>query len=110
MRRPLTNAGLAFTLLFLSFVSFRVTVMAAGMEPFTSYSTTDALYYVGFASVLMLLWVQMAAAIAIGVACKRVSAWWYIAAILSVVGVFGLYSAVDTWTSDIQVYAFTLVP
>jgi hypothetical protein len=106
MKRPLTNTGLCIAFTVLTLASFCVTVSAAGSEPFFYYSTSDALYYVGFSATLMVLWVQIAVGIGVGLACRRVSAWWLLGVLWSCIGLFCVGTAIDTWTSDMESHVF----
>jgi hypothetical protein len=106
MNRPRTIIGLAIVFAAMTLASFRVTVSAAGLEPFFTYSKADALYYVGFAAVLMALWLQLAIGLIVGVVRRRVSAWWLVGALWSLLGLFCVGTAVDTWTSDMEDHGF----
>jgi hypothetical protein len=105
-KRSLTNLTLSIVFVTMTFASFRVTISAADVEPFFYYSTGDAIYYVGFAVALMVLWLQLAIGLIIGVVCRRVSAWWIAGTLWSVLGLFCVSTAVDTWTSDMATHVF----
>ena len=110
MKLPRTNIGLSVAFAALTFASFRVTISAADLEPFVTYSRSDALYYVGFAAELMAFWLQLAIGLIAGVVLKRLAAWWLIGALWSFAGLFCVGTAVDTWTSDMEHHAFRVRP
>jgi hypothetical protein len=106
MREPRTILGLVVAFVAMTFASFRVTISAADLEPFFAYYKADALYYVGFAAVLMLLWLQLAIGLTVLVIRRRAPAWWLVGALWSLLGLFCVATAVDTWTSDMEDHGF----
>ena len=106
MNRPRTTVGLVVAFLAMTFASYRVTISAADVEPFFAYYRADALYYVGFAAVLMVLWLQLAIGLTVVVICRRAPAWWLVGALWSLLGLSCVATAVDTWTSDMEVHGF----
>lgn len=67
---------LATSALALSALSLWVVFDGAAAEPYISFRSWDALEQIGLAMILMLLWLQLACWMILGVVRRRLSAWW----------------------------------
>jgi hypothetical protein len=103
--KPLhTNLILAASALVLSVLSFVVVYQGASDEPYTSFRKSDAVVQVGVAMVLMLLWVQLAACIVVGVIRRRVSLWWLPLLLWVLICEFYLFDSPSGYVQDIARY------
>jgi hypothetical protein len=76
MKRLHANLILTASALVLSVASFFVVIKGASDEPYTAFRQSDVLVQVGVAMMLMLLWVQLAIGVVVGVVRRGVSLWW----------------------------------
>jgi hypothetical protein len=102
MNKLRLNLGISFAITLLTFATFRIFVSATSLEPFFSYSKVDAIYYVGLSSALLIVWLQIAIGIFVGVRLRRISVWWFIGIFWSIIGIACACSAANTWTNDMQ--------
>ena len=99
-------AALIGFIVLLSFASFKVTFGAADEEPFFEFQTFDAMDYVGFSAVLMVFWIQFDLGVVIAILKRKLSPAWIVAVIWSFVCMFGIGTAIDTWTWDMANHGF----
>ncbi len=93
--------GAAFAL---SAASFFVVVQGASDEPYTVFRASDAVVQIGFGMVLMLLWFQLAGAIVVSVARRRVSQWWLTLLVWVLICEFYLFHSPIGYVQDIARY------
>ena len=95
---------LGVSALTLSVASFLVVVQGASDEPYTVFRESDAIVQVGVGMVLMLLWIQLAAAIVAGIASRRVSQWWLALLVWVLICEFYLFHSPTGYVHDIAHY------
>ena len=76
MKRLYLQLILAASAIVLSIGSFLVVMRGATDEPYVTFHRSDAIVQVGVAMLLMLLWIQLAAGMILGVVRQRISVWW----------------------------------
>ena len=101
--RP-ANIIVAASAFLLSVASFFVVMQGATDEPYTAFRQSDALVQIGIAMVLMLLWIQLAAAIVVGVARRRLSSWWLSLLLWVLICQFYLFHSPIDYIWDISQY------
>lgn len=76
MKRPNLSVFVAGSTLLLSIVSLLIYFDGAASEPYIVIRSWDAITQIGVAMLLMLLWLQLAGAMLIGVFRRKLSTWW----------------------------------
>ena len=99
-------AALVGFIILLSFASFKVTAAAADEEPFFEFQTFDAIYYVGFSAVLMVIWIQFDLGVVFAILSRKLPLAWIVAVLWSFACMFGIGTAIDTWTWDMANHGF----
>ena len=101
VQHNLIAAGLA---VLLSIASFIVVMQGASDEPYTVFRKSDALVQIGVAMALMLLWVQLAIGIVVGVRRRRLSVWWLPLLLWVLICEFYLFQSPSGYIQDIARY------
>jgi len=104
MKRFQLHLVLAALALVLSIASFFVVWKGASDEPYVVFRKSDAIVQIGVAMMLMLLWLQLAAAMITGIVRRRVSAWWLPLLIWVLICEFYLYYSPSGYVQDIMRY------
>ena len=85
----------------LSGLSLYVVGKGAEDEPYVAFRAADVLVQVGAAVALMLLWLQLAAAVTVMVAKRRISTWWLSLLVWVLVCEFYLFHSPYGYVQDI---------
>jgi hypothetical protein len=60
----------------LTIISALIVLDNASAEPYVEFRGWDAILHIGVAMIVMLIWIQVAAALITGVVRRNISAWW----------------------------------
>jgi hypothetical protein len=104
MKRSHVHLILAASAVVLSVASFFVVSHGASDEPYTVFHGSDAIVQVGVAIALMLLWLEFAVAMIVGIVRRRVSAWWLPLLLWVITCEFFLYQSPSGYVQDITRY------
>jgi hypothetical protein len=101
MKRFRLHSLLVSSAFVLSGVSCFVVLQNASDEPYTAFRSSEAIVQIGVAMMLMLLWLQLAAATVAGVARRHVSAWWLPLLAWVLICEFYLFHSLSGYVQDI---------
>jgi len=104
MWSPRIQLALATSVLVLSVASLYVVLQSGSDEPYWYFKESDAILQIGVAMILMLLWVQLAAGIGIGVVRRRISRWWILTFPWVIISEIGLSYSSRGYLGDIAHY------
>jgi hypothetical protein len=97
--------GMGILIVLLTPLAWHVLMRYAVWEPYATFSETDLFWQVVVATALLVVFVEMAGIILLGMFVRRLSAWWFIALPWLAVLIVLLLASIGAWSSDMATIA-----